>query len=59
MIVVVADASPLIALQQIDQLELLKAIPAVRPHLDTLLRAGFRANPDLVKRILKKAGEEA
>lgn len=34
-------------------------IPAVRPHLDTLMRAGFRADPDLLKRILKKAGEEA
>jgi hypothetical protein len=34
-------------------------IPAVRPHLDTLVGAGFRADPDLIKRILKNAGEEA
>ena len=34
-------------------------LPAVRPHLDTLLRMGFRADPDLVENILRRAGEEA
>jgi len=34
-------------------------IPAVRPHLDVLLRTGFRADPDLVELILKRAGEES
>jgi predicted nucleic acid-binding protein len=33
-------------------------IPAVRPHLDKLLRMGFRADPDLVERILRRAGEK-
>ena len=32
-------------------------IPAVRPHLDTLLSMGFRADPDLVDRILRRSGE--
>jgi predicted nucleic acid-binding protein len=32
-------------------------IPAVRPNIDALLRSGFRADPDLVGRILKRAGE--
>ena len=34
-------------------------IPAVRPHLDSLLRVGFRADPGLVERILRRAGEQA
>jgi uncharacterized protein len=34
-------------------------IPAVRPHVDLLLRMGFRADPDLVERILRRAGENA
>jgi uncharacterized protein len=34
-------------------------IPAVRPHLDSLVRMGFRADPDLVERILRRAGEKA
>jgi predicted nucleic acid-binding protein len=33
-------------------------IPAVRPHLDALLTTGFRADPELVELILRKAGEE-
>lgn len=34
-------------------------IPAVQPLLEGLLRAGFRADPDLVERILRRVGEEA
>jgi predicted nucleic acid-binding protein len=34
-------------------------VPFVRPHLDALLQSGFRADPELVKRILRRAGEEA
>ncbi len=33
-------------------------IPAVGPHIDTLLHMGFRADPDLVERILRRAGEK-
>ena len=52
MIVVVADASPLIALDRIGRLELLKAL------FDPLVGAGFRADTDIVERVLKAAGEE-
>jgi len=34
-------------------------IPEVRSHLDMLLRTGFRADLDLVDRILQRAGEKA
>lgn len=34
-------------------------IPVVRPHVDLLQRMGFRADPDLVERILRRAGENA
>jgi len=34
-------------------------IPAVRPHLDVLLGTGFRADPELVSLILRRAGEDA
>jgi predicted nucleic acid-binding protein len=34
-------------------------IPAVRPLLDMLLRTGFRADPELVEGILRRAGEAA
>jgi hypothetical protein len=43
---VVSDASPLIALHQVDDLKLL-----------ALVRGGFHATPDLVVRILTEAGE--
>jgi len=33
-------------------------IPALRPQIESLVRAGFRADPDLVERVLKVAGEE-
>jgi predicted nucleic acid-binding protein len=32
-------------------------IPAIRPHIEALLAAGFRAAPDLIDRILADAGE--
>jgi predicted nucleic acid-binding protein len=32
-------------------------LPAVRPHVDTLLHAGFHATPALIERILRHAGE--
>ena len=46
--VVVADASPLIAFQQIE----------VRPVVDELLRHGSWVAPRLVKQALLAAGEE-
>lgn len=33
-------------------------IPALRPQIDALVGAGFRADTDLVERVLKAAGEE-
>jgi len=32
-------------------------LPAVRPPLEALLRAGFYAKPSLIQRILRDAGE--
>jgi uncharacterized protein len=34
-------------------------IPAVQPHVEALLQVGFRADPILVERILRRAGEDA
>jgi predicted nucleic acid-binding protein len=34
-------------------------IPALRPLIEALSRVGFRADPDLVERVLKVAGEES
>ena len=32
-------------------------IPTLRPQIESLLRVGFRADPDLVERVLRRAGE--
>jgi predicted nucleic acid-binding protein len=33
-------------------------IPALRPQIESLLREGFRADPNLIGRVLRRAGED-
>jgi predicted nucleic acid-binding protein len=33
-------------------------IPALRPQIESLLREGFRADPNLIERVLRRAGED-
>jgi predicted nucleic acid-binding protein len=56
--VIVSDASPIIALALCDKLDVLdKLFAQVKPSLDVLANNGFRISDMLYRQILGRAGE--